>query len=113
MEFNMKKNNESKMRKYTKDLLPSMNNNVPVIIKPFEVSARGVVGESIREFLDLKCFKFKNVTSKRKVIDNAATISVLCSLEIYKNRDNKGWIPVCPKDMTFPIKMSRAVRERV
>ena len=67
----------------------------------------------VLEFLDLKCFKFKNATSKRRVIENAGTIAALCSLEIYKNRDNKGWIPRSPKDMIFPIKMSRAVRERV
>ena len=113
MEWNMKKNNEFKKRKYTQELLPSMKNDVPVVIQPFEISARGVVGESIREFLDLKCFKFKNAASKRMVNNNAATIAVLCSLEIYKNRDNKGWIPRSPKDKIFPIKMSRAVRERV
>ena len=49
MEWNMKKNNEFKKSKYTKELLPSMKNDVPVDFQPFEISARGVVGESIRE----------------------------------------------------------------
>ena len=53
-----------------------MKNDVPVVVQPFEISAR-VVGESIREFLDLECFKLKNAASKRMVINNAATIAVL------------------------------------
>jgi hypothetical protein len=109
MESNMKKNNVMKTKKYTDVLLPVMKNDIPVVISAFEVSARGVVGESLRKFLDQACFKFPKGGVKNQIMKNASTIAVMCSLDLYKYRNNKEWIPKSPKDMEFPIKMSGQV----
>ena len=46
--------------------------------------------------------------AKRNVIcKNASIIAIQCSLMIYKNRNNKNWVPPSVKNMKFPIKMLR------
>jgi hypothetical protein len=106
MESNMEKNYNSKKQKYTAELLPKMKNNRTVEIMPFEVSARGTVGESLRNFLSHEAF---NLSAKRiKIImENASIIATMCSLELYKFRNTKEWIPPKVGSMNFPIKRSR------
>ena len=93
-----------KTKKYEDELRPQMKTNKPLKIQAFEVSARGLVSDSLQLFLANPIFKLGK--AKRNIIcKNVSIIAIQCSLMIYKNRNNKNWVPPSVKNMKFPIKM--------
>ena len=105
MEWNMVSSNEKKTNKYEDELRPQMKSNKPLKIQAFEVSARGLVGDSLQLYLNILANPiFKLWESMRiKIFKNASIIAIQCSQMIYKNRNNKNWVPPSVKDMKFKM----------
>jgi hypothetical protein len=78
-----------KLDKYDKHLvLPLHNDGWKVVLLPFEVGVRGILGQSVSQMLKaLGC----SASERRSLRERVAATSLLCSYVIYQGRRSRHW----------------------
>ena len=96
MEHNFAVNNARKTTKYQqlRSNIASKNPQMEVILRPFEVGARGGVASTLEAFLKDAKISRKNV---RFVKENASRAAIKASEIIFNQRNSTSWCPTTPQ----------------